>query len=521
MSWLRRGAMLSSPLTSLLLRAPPRVGSAPRPVAASLARGVSASIGRIARSTAATDAFFARRGSAGAAARRPARSLTTMGAATKRAGGKAKGGAGGRGKGSGAKAPAAKPTRPGRKGIGPPARRGLKNRLKDQAQKSASQIQPDWGDDDDDDDDELAAFNDDVPDIDPSSLGDFDDEEEEEDEDEDEDEGGYYDDEDDDDAPGAATTAGLSMDVDDSMFKFIPEEEREAAKAAYLRMATGGGGERSAKADDDDDEDGVEVFAEEDIEDDLYLTDEADGLTQATVQQATGAIVKSVRFIQACVRVKDCPPPKHPEVAVIGRSNVGKSSLVNMLTNRKGIAKTSKNPGKTRTINHFEMITGDGTWYFVDLPGYGFANAPEEARRKWAEFTREYLLERPNLLSVMLLIDSTVKPQRLDLECLEFLGENNIPVTVVFTKVDKKRKIKSGKRANPEENVEAFCREVSEYWDELPPMIFTSSKTGDGKQALLNHVATLRQFFREGMKGKPKNKFLEDVLKAKEEGAGD
>ena len=268
-------------------------------------------------------------------------------------------------------------------------------------------------------------------------------------------------------------------------------------------------------------DDAREVFAEEDIEDDLYLTDEADGLTQATVQQAKGAIVKSARFMQACVRVKDCPPPKHPEVAVIGRSNVGKSSLVNMLTNRKDIAKTSKNPGKTRTINHFEMITGDGTWYFVDLPGYGFANAPEEARRKWAEFTREYLLGRPNLLSVMLLIDSTVKPQRLDLECLEFLGENNIPVTVVFTKVDKKRKVKSGKRANPEENVEAFCREVSEYWDELPPMIFTSSKTGDGKQALLNHVATLRQFFREGMKGKPKNKFLEDVLKAKEEGAGE
>ena len=523
MSWLRRGAMLSSPLTSLLLRAPPRVGSAPRPVAASLARGVSASIGGCARPTAATDAFSARRGFAGAAARRPARSLTTMGAATKRAGGKAKGGAGGRGKGSGAKAPAAKPTRPGRKGVGPPARRGLKNRLKDQAQKSASQIQPDWGDDDDDDDDELAAFNDDVPDVDPSSLGDFDD-------DDDDDDGvdGIYDDDEDDedeDAPGAATTAGLSMDVDDAMFKFIPEEEREAAKAAYLRMAAGGGGGRSAEAgaddDDEDEDDAREVFAEEDIEDDLYLTDEADGLTQATVQQAKGAIVKSARFMQACVRVKDCPPPKHPEVAVIGRSNVGKSSLVNMLTNRKDIAKTSKNPGKTRTINHFEMITGDGTWYFVDLPGYGFANAPEEARRKWAEFTREYLLGRPNLLSVMLLIDSTVKPQRLDLECLEFLGENNIPVTVVFTKVDKKRKVKSGKRANPEENVEAFCREVSEYWDELPPMIFTSSKTGDGKQAVLNHVATLRQFFREGKKGKPKNKFLEDVLKAKEEGAGD
>ena len=100
----------------------------------------------------------------------------------------------------------------------------------------------------------------------------------------------------------------------------------------------------------------------------------------------------------------------------------------------------------------------------------------------------------------MLLIDSTIKPQVLDLECLEFLGENDIPVTIVFTKVDKKRKIKAGKRARPEENVEAFCREVSEYWEEMPPMIFTSSKTGDGKQSVLNHVATLRQFFKEGQR---------------------
>jgi GTP-binding protein len=121
----------------------------------------------------------------------------------------------------------------------------------------------------------------------------------------------------------------------------------------------------------------------------------------------------------------------------VGRSNVGKSSLINMLTNRtkQGIAKTSKNPGKTQTINHFEMITGDGAWFLVDLPGYGFANAPEKARKKWALFTREYLLERENLLAVMLLIDSTIKPQKLDLECLDFLGENDIPVTIVFTKV--------------------------------------------------------------------------------------
>ena len=241
-----------------------------------------------------------------------------MGAATKRAGGKAKGGAG-----QGVWVPGRRPQRRSRRvrvGRASDRPRGgdSKNRLKDQAQKSASQIQPDWGDDDDDDDDdddELAAFNDDVPDVDPSSLGDFDD-----DDDDDGVDGIYDDDEDDEDedAPGAATTAGLSMDVDDAMFKFIPEEEREAAKAAYLRMAAGGGGGRSAEAgadgDDEDQDDAREVFAEEDIEDDLYLTDEADGLTQATVQQAKGAIVKSARFMQACVRVKDCPPSSTPRL---------------------------------------------------------------------------------------------------------------------------------------------------------------------------------------------------------------
>ena len=171
-----------------------------------------------------------------------------------------------------------------------------------------------------------------------------------------------------------------------------------------------------------------------------------------------------------------------------------------MLTNRKEVAKTSKNPGKTQTINHFEMVTGDGTWYLTDLPGYGFANAPERARKQWALFTREYLLERENLLAVMLLIDPTIKPQVLDLECLEFTAQNDIPVTTGVTKVDKKRTITQGQRARPAENVEAFCREVSEYWEEMPPMIFTSSKTGDGKQSVLNHVATLRQFFKEGQR---------------------
>ena len=218
--------------------------------------------------------------------------------------------------------------------------------------------------------------------------------------------------------------------------------------------------------------------------------------------QGRGATVKSAEFVQACASLAGCPKPTLPEIAVIGRSNVGKSSLVNMLTNRKSIAKTSKNPGKTQTINHYKMITGAGAYYLVDLPGYGFANAPEALREKWAEFTREYLLKRETLITVMLLIDSTVKPQRLDLECLDWLGAAGIPVTIVFTKVDKRKKIAAGKRANPQETMEEFCREAMDNWDwdELPPMIYTSSETAEGKREVLNHIASLRQFFKKPLK---------------------
>lgn len=244
-------------------------------------------------------------------------------------------------------------------------------------------------------------------------------------------------------------------------------------------------------------EDYVDVFDERDDEDD---EDEETPLVERELElasQGRGATVKHVEFVQACVDLKGCPKPTLPEIAFIGRSNVGKSSLVNMLTNRKSLAKTSKNPGKTQTINHYRMTTGDGKFYLVDLPGYGFANAPEHLREKWAAFTREYLLNRETLITVMLLIDSTVKPQRLDLECLDWLGEAGVPVTIVFTKVDKRKKVKTGKRADPAENVERFCREVSEYWDELPPMLYTSAANGEGKRAVLNHIATLRQFFKK------------------------
>ena len=399
--------------------------------------------------------------------RRPTRRGRRRGGERRRRPPQVSGTGGGRGGGRGAGAGAKTASRPGRKGVGPPARRGgKKNKHNNKGAQSAPTLE----------DaaalaaDELSAFDDDdTGDYDPRAL--------------------------------ARELAAADDDDFDQNDPFEDDEEDD------FRVSSSASAEMPEEEDEDDFvfiEDGEEGYFEDEDEGDdgLFLTDADDGLTKKTAGQAKGAQVKSCRYLQSCVRVKDCPPPRFPEIAVIGRSNVGKSSLINMLTNRKEVAKTSKNPGKTQTINHFEMVTGDGTWYLTDLPGYGFANAPEEARRRWALFTREYLLERENLLAVMLLIDSTIKPQRLDLDCLEFLGENDIPVTIVFTKVDKKRKIKAGKRARPEENVEAFCREVSEYWEEMPPMIFTSSKTGDGKQSVLNHVATLRQFFKEGTKGK-------------------
>ena len=252
-------------------------------------------------------------------------------------------------------------------------------------------------------------------------------------------------------------------------------------------------------ANDDDKEEGKGVYYyDDDINDSEDLDLENDYVELQLAKQAKAATIKSVKFISSVVRHQDCPQTKLPEVAFIGRSNVGKSSLVNMLTNRKNVAKVSKNPGKTQTINHYEITTGDGKWFLVDLPGYGFANAPEHLKKEWAKFTREYLLERKNLISVMLLVDSTVKPQQLDLDALEFLAENDIPATVVFTKADKKRKAKGGKRATPAEHVDMFADEISEMFEELPPFVFTSANSGEGKKELLNHIATIREFMKNG-----------------------
>ena len=174
-----------------------------------------------------------------------------------------------------------------------------------------------------------------------------------------------------------------------------------------------------------------------------------------------------------------CPNDGRPEYAFIGRSNVGKSSLINILTGVKGLAKTSGRPGKTQLINHF-LINGE--WYLVDLPGYGYAKTSKSSREKWDKMMRDYFLHREPLANVYVLVDSRVEPQRLDLEFISFLGMNGIPLTIVFTKTDKE------KQREVMANIKTFKKALSEQWDELPPMLLTSSLTGYGRDALLNQI---------------------------------
>ncbi|XP_071704303.1 GTP-binding protein At2g22870 [Rutidosis leptorrhynchoides] len=204
---------------------------------------------------------------------------------------------------------------------------------------------------------------------------------------------------------------------------------------------------------------------------------------------AGDAKVKQVEFIGSSIRPKDCPKDDRPEFAMLGRSNVGKSSLINSLVRKKEVALTSKKPGKTQLINHFLV---NKSWYLVDLPGYGFANAPEATRMDWSVFTKGYFLNRESLVSVLLLVDASVPPQKIDLDCANWLGRNNIPMTIVFTKCDKMKNTK-GKR--PDENIKNFQDLIKENYKVHPPWIMTSSATGLGRDDLLLHMSQLRNFW--------------------------
>ncbi|KAJ7965995.1 GTP-binding-like protein [Quillaja saponaria] len=206
---------------------------------------------------------------------------------------------------------------------------------------------------------------------------------------------------------------------------------------------------------------------------------------------ARDAQVVQAEFIKSSVRTEDCPSDGVPEFALVGRSNVGKSSLLNSIVRRKRLALTSKKPGKTQCINHFRI---NDSWYLVDLPGYGYAAAPQELRKDWGKFTKDYFLNRPTLVSVFLLIDASIPAKKIDLEYAGWLGQNQIPMTLIFTKCDKRKKKRDGGK-RPEENVNDFQELISGFFHTVPPWIMTSSVTNQGRDEILLHIAQLRNYW--------------------------
>jgi GTP-binding protein len=193
--------------------------------------------------------------------------------------------------------------------------------------------------------------------------------------------------------------------------------------------------------------------------------------------------ITSAEFLMSSPNVKQCPDSHAPEFAFIGRSNVGKSSLINMLTNKKGLAMTSSKPGKTILINHF-IINKD--WYLVDLPGYGYARASKQSRERLKVLIESYILQREQLHNLFLLIDSRLEPQKIDIEFTSWLGENGIPFSIVFTKIDKQTKNKT------DANVELFKAKLLESWEELPPIFLTSSEKHLGRDEILSYIDSIR-----------------------------
>jgi len=186
--------------------------------------------------------------------------------------------------------------------------------------------------------------------------------------------------------------------------------------------------------------------------------------------------IKQAAFISSFADVKKCPPPEKPEFAFIGRSNVGKSSLINMLTNSKKLAKTSVTPGKTQTINHFLI---NEAWYLVDLPGYGYASVSRSTRQGFGKMIEDYVLKRENLSCLFILIDSRLVPQKIDLSFIGWVGDKGVPMVIIFTKADKLSK------GELQKNINQFKKRLQEDWDELPLMITSSSKTKAGKEEVL------------------------------------
>jgi len=194
--------------------------------------------------------------------------------------------------------------------------------------------------------------------------------------------------------------------------------------------------------------------------------------------------IQSAEFLISNSRADQCPQTDKPEYAFIGRSNVGKSSLINMLTGRKALAMTSSTPGKTMLINHFVI---NDEWYLVDLPGYGYAQRGRREVDKLKKLIEHYVLDREQLTCLFVLIDSRLTPQKIDLEFIRFLGEHGVPFGIIFTKADKP------KRGELKKNVDRFLATLQEEWEELPPYFITSSGTGLGREAFLDYIDTVNK----------------------------
>lgn len=194
--------------------------------------------------------------------------------------------------------------------------------------------------------------------------------------------------------------------------------------------------------------------------------------------------ISNAEFIVSNTDVKKCPPGHLPEYAFIGRSNVGKSSLINMLTGRKGLAMTSATPGKTMLINHFLI---NDSWYIVDLPGYGYARRGMKGQEQIRTIIEDYILEREQMTNLFLLIDSRLEPQKIDMEFMEWLGENGIPFSIIFTKADK---MKGGRLKM---NINAYIRELRKQWEELPPYFVSSSEDRMGRTEILNYIESINK----------------------------
>ena len=195
-------------------------------------------------------------------------------------------------------------------------------------------------------------------------------------------------------------------------------------------------------------------------------------------------VIKSAKFEISNSDVSKCPAGTRHEYAFIGRSNVGKSSLINMLTNHSGLAKTSQTPGKTMLINHF-LINNE--WYIVDLPGYGYASRGKESREQLKVIIESYILRREQMTNLFVLVDSRHKPQKIDLEFMQWLGENGVPFRIVFTKLDKLG-LNVGKA-----NIGTYKQVLLEQWEELPPIFVTSSVDGRGREDLLAYIEELNK----------------------------